>query len=237
MARHAETWRGIGVANGAVLVLDVRTGAVLAYAGNVPAPQVGDGAGPSPTADVEGGQVDIVTAARSTGSLLKPFLYAAMLDAGELLPDQIVPDIPTRMGGFIPENSTRTFSGAVPASVALAHSLNVPMVRLLRSFGVERFQQVLTGMGMTTLFRPSRDYGLALVVGGAEGTLWDLTGMYAGLARSALRVPAGGAAAFFPPHYLADASGTVGRAGARPPARPRGPEPARAGSPCRRCSR
>ena len=108
------------------------------------------------------------------------------------------------MGGFIPENSTRTFSGAVPASVALAHSLNVPMVRLLRSFGVERFQQALTAIGMTTLFRPSRDYGLTLVVGGAEGTLWDLTGMYAGLARSALRVPAGGGAAFFPPHYLAD---------------------------------
>ncbi len=192
MARHAQSWRESGVANGAALVLDVRTGAVLAYAGNVP------------TEPLHGGQVDIVTAARSTGSLLKPFLYAAMLDAGELLPDQIVADIPTRMGGFIPENSTRTFSGAVPASVALAHSLNVPMVRLLRSFGVERFQQSLTAIGMTTLFRPSRDYGLSLVVGGAEGTLWDLTGMYAGLARSALRVPAGGGAAFFPPHYLAD---------------------------------
>jgi penicillin-binding protein 1C len=203
MTRHAQSWRESGVANGAALVLDVRTGAVLAYAGNVPAGSREDGAGiPEPTTD--GSQVDIVTAARSTGSLLKPFLYAAMLDAGELLPDQIVPDIPTRMGGFIPENSTRTFSGAVPASVALAHSLNVPMVRLLRSFGVERFQQALTAIGMTTLFRPSRDYGLTLVVGGAEGTLWDLSGMYAGLARSALRVPAGGGAAFFPPHYLAD---------------------------------
>ncbi|OHD74135.1 MAG: hypothetical protein A2177_03820 [Spirochaetes bacterium RBG_13_68_11] len=209
MARHAQSWRGSGVANGAVLVLDVRTGAVLAYTGNVPAGSRANGAGiTESTAD--GGQVDIVTAARSTGSLLKPFLYAAMLDAGELLPEQIVPDIPTRMGGFIPENSTRTFSGAVPASVALAHSLNVPMVRLLRSFGVDRFKQVLTAIGMTTLFRPSRDYGLALVVGGAEGTLWDLTGMYAGLARSALRVPAGGGAAFFPPHYLAD-GGVAGR--------------------------
>jgi penicillin-binding protein 1C len=132
-----------------------------------------------------------------------------MLDAGELLPEQLVADIPTRMGSFIPENSTRTFSGAVPASVALAHSLNVPMVRLLRSFGVERFQHVLTAIGMTTLFRPARDYGLSLIVGGAEGTLWDLTGMYAGLARSALRVPAGGGPAFFPPHYLAEADGAA----------------------------
>ena len=199
VARHAQSWRESGVANGAVLVLDVRTGSVLAWVGNVPA---ADGGGTPASTVAEGGQVDIVTAPRSTGSLLKPFLYAAMLDAGELLPDQLVPDIPTRMGGFIPENSTRTFSGAVPASVALAHSLNVPMVRLLRSFGVQRFQQVLTGIGMTTLFRPSRDYGLALVVGGAEGTLWDLTGMYAGLARSALREPAGGGAAFFAPHYI-----------------------------------
>jgi penicillin-binding protein 1C len=198
VARHAASWRESGVANGAALVLDVRTGAVLAYVGNVP----GEGSGP---AAAEGGQVDIVTAPRSTGSLLKPFLYAAMLDAGDLLSEQLVPDIPTRLGGFIPENSTRTFSGAVPASVALAHSLNVPMVRMLRSFGVERFQRVLTGIGMTTLFRQPRDYGLALVVGGAEGTLWDLTGMYAGLARSALREPAGGGAAFFAPHYLADA--------------------------------
>jgi penicillin-binding protein 1C len=211
MARHAQSWRESGVANGAALVLDVRTGAVLAYAGNVPAGNRADDAvTDEPAAD--GGQVDIVTASRSTGSLLKPFLYAAMLDAGELMPEQIVPDIPTRMGGFIPENNTRTFSGAVPANVALAHSLNVPMVRLLRSFGVERFQQALTAIGMTTLFRPSRDYGLALVVGGAEGTLWDLTGMYAGLARSALREPAGGGAAFFPPHYLAD--GAAGGAGA-----------------------
>jgi penicillin-binding protein 1C len=203
VARRAEAWRESGVANGAALALDVQTGAVLAYAGNVPAPRDAGGAETAGAAAVDGGQVDIVTAARSTGSLLKPFLYAAMLDAGELLPDQLVADIPTRMGGFIPENSTRTFSGAVPASVALAHSLNVPMVRMLRSFGVDRFQQVLTGIGMTTLFRPSREYGLALVVGGAEGTLWDLTGMYAGLARSAMRLPAGGGSAFFPPHYLA----------------------------------
>jgi len=207
VARRAEEWRSSGVTNGAALVLDVKTGAVLAYAGNVPADPAGAAATASGPAAADGSQVDVVTAPRSTGSLLKPFLYAAMLDAGELLPEQLVADIPTRMGGFIPENSTRTFSGAVPASVALAHSLNVPMVRLLRSFGVERFQRVLTAIGMTTLFRPARDYGLSLIVGGAEGTLWDLTGMYAGLARSALRVPAGGGAAFFPPHYLAAGDG------------------------------
>ena len=82
--------------------------------------------------------MDVVPAPRSTGSLLKPFLYAAMLEAGELLPAQLVPDIPTRMGSFMPENFDRAYSGAVPACTALARSLNVPAVRMLRSFGVDR---------------------------------------------------------------------------------------------------
>ncbi len=194
MERRAAGWREAGVESAAALVVDVATGSVRAYVGNV--------------ASGEGTDVDVVTAPRSTGSLLKPFLYAAMLDAGELLPDQLVTDIPTRIGGFIPENNTRTYEGAVPASAALARSLNVPMVRLLRGFGVERFRGLLTSLGMTTLFRPARDYGLTLIIGGAEGTLWELTGMYAGLARCARGIGAGGGAgapAFFPPRYLGDA--------------------------------
>ena len=106
--------------------------------------------------------------------------------------------------------AARPYSGAVPASAALARSLNVPAVRMLRSYGQERFYNVLKSLGMTTLFRPASDYGLTLILGGAEGTLWDLAGMYAGLARSAKRLPGhgpGGAGAFFPPHYLASDHG------------------------------
>jgi penicillin-binding protein 1C len=196
LLRQAGPWKMIGINSAAVLVLDVDTGAVRAYAGNIPVQ------GEEP----QGAQVDVVTSPRSTGSLLKPFLYASLLDDGELLPDQIVSDIPTRIGSFVPENSSKTYSGAVPASVALARSLNVPAVRMLRSYGQERFYNVLKSLGMTTLFRPAQDYGLTLILGGAEGTLWDLTGMYAGLARSAKRLPGhgpGGAGAFFTPHYLA----------------------------------
>ena len=195
LLRQAGPWKEIGIGAAAVLVLDVDTGAVLAYAGNIPVQ------GEEPT----GAQVDVVTSPRSTGSLLKPFLYASLVDDGELLPDQIVSDIPTRIGSFVPENFSKTYSGAVPASAALARSLNVPAVRMLRSYGVERFYNVLKGLGMTTLFRPAQDYGLTLILGGAEGTLWDLTGMYAGLARSAKAVPGHStrAGAFFAPHYLA----------------------------------
>jgi penicillin-binding protein 1C len=105
-------------------------------------------------------------------------------------------------------------------------------VRLLRSFGQQRFYALLKGLGMTTLFRPAADYGLTLMLGGAEGTLWDLTGMYAGLARSAKQLPegsSGGAAAFFPPHYLPGQSGDPsdaaghGRTGATGPGSAIGP--------------
>ncbi len=194
LQRRAAEWRQSGIGNGAVLVLEVDTGNVLAYSGNVPLPEQGQ----------EGSYVDIITSPRSTGSLLKPFLYAAAMEAGELLPDQLLPDIPTRLGSFIPENNSRTYQGAVPASKALAHSLNIPAVRLLRSYGLERFYDLLRGLGLSSLFRPAAEYGLTLVLGGAEGSLWELTGLYAGLARSAKGAPA----PFFSPRY----------APARPPA-------------------
>lgn len=176
LLRRAERWRESGIANAAVLVLDVETGDPLAYAGNVP------GEGP-------GSAVDIIRSVRSTGSLLKPFLYASMLDSGELLPEQLVADIPTRIGGFQPENSAKTYGGAVPANVALAHSLNVPAVRLLRAHGLDRFAEELRGLGLSSLKRPAASYGLTLVLGGAEGSPWDLTHMYAGLARRARGLP------------------------------------------------
>jgi len=70
---------------------------------------------------------------------LKPLLYASMIDAGEILPGQLVPDIPTRIGGFSPVNYSRTYEGAVPASKALARSLNVPAVHMLHMYGIDRF--------------------------------------------------------------------------------------------------
>ncbi len=159
LLRQAGPWKEIGINSAAVLVLDVDTGSVLAYAGNIPVQ------GEEP----EGAQVDVVTSPRSTGSLLKPFLYASLLDDGELLPDQIVSDIPTRIGSFEPENASKSYSGAVPASAALARSLNVPAVRMLRSYGQERFYNVLKSLGMTTLFRPASDYGLTLDPGWRGG--------------------------------------------------------------------
>ncbi len=171
--RHIANLSGNGIHNGAVIILDVKTGTVLAYAGNVT----------NDTIRENDASVDIITAPRSTGSILKPFLYASELESGELFPDQLVADIPMRIGGFAPQNFNRGFDGAVPASDALARSLNIPAVWMLQDYGIDRFYAVLKSIGMTTLHRKAQDYGLTLILGGAEGTLWDITGMYAGLAR------------------------------------------------------
>ena len=174
LERHAYHLALKNIHNAAALVLHIDSGEVLAYVGNVETSGIG----------ANGQHVDIITSPRSTGSILKPLLYATMLETGELLPTALVPDIPTHMGGFAPENYSRTYEGAVPAYMALARSLNVPAVRLLNDYGVHRFHAFLQNLGMTTLFRPAQDYGLSLILGGAEGTLWELTAIYAGLARN-----------------------------------------------------
>ncbi|QCX02425.1 penicillin-binding protein 1C [Aggregatimonas sangjinii] len=158
------------VHNAAVLVMDVKTRKVLAYVGNTPT-------GPAQQKDV-----DMVQANRSTGSVIKPLLYTAMLDSGELLPDMLVPDVPTQIAGYTPENFNEDYSGAVTAKKALARSLNIPAVRLLQSFGLQKFRDQLDGFGLKGIDKPADHYGLTLILGGAESSLWDLCKTYANLA-------------------------------------------------------
>ena len=161
-----------GIDNLAVLMVDNETFEVKAYVGNSLWSAAGD----------RGHAVDIVRRARSTGSILKPFLFASMLQTGEITPVSLIPDLPTRYDGYAPENYDRQFRGAVPAKEALARSLNIPAVRMLRQFGVDRFFEFLRRAGVSTLGRTSREYGLTLILGGAEATLWDITNLYANLA-------------------------------------------------------
>lgn len=170
--RHANALRVNEVHNAAILVLDTRSGEALAYLGNLPSAD-----------ESHAGAVDIVQARRSTGSLLKPFLYADMLQSGELMPDQLVADLPTHYEGFAPRNYDEQYDGAVPASMALARSLNVPAVRALHQHGIARTLRMLRAMGLQHVDRSAEDYGLSLIVGGAESNLWELTGAYASLAR------------------------------------------------------
>lgn len=172
-----ERWYGefvqSDIRNLAALVIDVQTNEVVAYCGNV---RFGD--------KRSGSQVDVIRAPRSTGSILKPFLYYAMLNEGELLPNTLLPDIPVNINGFAPQNFNRKFEGAVLASEAIARSLNIPSVYMLRAYSVPKFYDFLKQAGLTTLTRHSSHYGLSLILGGAEGTLWDVTAAYADMARA-----------------------------------------------------
>jgi penicillin-binding protein 1C len=166
------------VYNAAAIVIDNQTFEVLAYVGNSSGERNGD-------IPDRGYAVDIIRRPRSTGSILKPLLFAAMLEDGTLTPRMLLPDVPTHYEGFAPENFDRQYRGAVRADEALAHSLNVPAVRMLKTYGVARFADLLRHAGMTTLSRPADHYGLTLILGGAEGKLWDVAGMYASLAAMA----------------------------------------------------
>jgi len=170
------------IRNLAAVVIDNREAAVVAYIGNFGLDRRGD----------DGQSVDILQSRRSTGSILKPFLYAAILQEGGLTPATLIADIPVRYEGFKPENFDRRFRGAVPARAALAWSLNVPAVRELREYGIPRFENRLRKWGLTTIDRSPEDYGLTLVLGGAEGKLVEVAGLYAKMAQLALGVAGGG---------------------------------------------
>lgn len=169
---HYQRLKGNQIHNACALVLDVETGNVLVYAGNVN------------SGKAHGQDVDLISAPRSTGSILKPFLYAAMLDEGKILSKTLLPDIPTVISGFAPKNFTKDYDGAVPADKALIRSLNVPAVHLLKEYRYERFHELLRNMGFHSMNKPPDHYGLSLILGGAEGTVWDVTGMYASMSRT-----------------------------------------------------
>lgn len=158
------------VHNMAVLVLDVKTKKVLGYVGN------------TPTTKENQKDVNIIDAPRSTGSVLKPLLYMAMLDKGELLPNTLVADIPTTIADYKPENFNLQYSGAVSAKTALAKSLNIPAVRMLQQYGLARFYDELGKFKLKHLNKGADHYGLSLILGGAESCLWDLCNTYASLA-------------------------------------------------------
>ncbi len=174
LEQHQAELKGNGINNICALVLDVETGNTLAYVGNVY--QTGD-------AEMESFN-DVIAAPRSPGSTLKPVLYASMLSDGLILPNSIVPDVPTQIGGYTPQNFDLGYDGAVPAGKALARSLNIPAVKLLQQYKYQRFYETLKRCGISTLNRSADTYGLSLILGGCEVTMWDLAGLYASLART-----------------------------------------------------
>jgi len=170
---HQQTLAENYIFNSACLIVEVKTGNVLAYVGNSTLETAGN----------HGGDVDIIRALRSTGSILKPFLYAAMQQSGDILPNSLIPDVPTRFQGFSPKNFDHGFSGAVTAGSALSQSLNIPAVKMLQTYNPEKFLNILHKLGFTTFNKTADHYGLSLILGGGETSLWELAGAYASLSR------------------------------------------------------
>jgi len=164
--RHNE------INNMATIIIENKSGDVLAYVGNS-----------SSASNDYGHDVDIIQAQRSTGSTLKPFLYAGALHDGMILPQMLLPDIPTYYSDFSPKNYTRQFDGAVPAHTALSRSLNVPFVRLQKDYSTEKLQALLKKAGLSSINKAPSHYGLSLILGGAETTLFELSSAYASMAR------------------------------------------------------
>ncbi len=168
--QHMFGFNKLGISNCAAIVAETATGKVRAYVGS------------NNYFDYKNsGQVDGVMAFNSTGSILKPFLYALMIDEGKLVPQTKIEDIPRSYNGYSPYNMNMKFSGMVTAKDALISSLNSPAVMLLKDYGYENFYTFLKESGMSSLFREPDGYGLSLILGGAEGSLYDIAGMYASL--------------------------------------------------------
>jgi penicillin-binding protein 1C len=174
LKRYQNRYKANDINNIAALVLDLKKGTVKSYVGNCYQPE---------NAAFES-YVDMISAPRSPGSTLKPFLYASMLSDGMLLPHTLVADIPTQIAGYTPQNYDLGYDGAISADKALSRSLNIPAVKMLQQYKYERFYDKLKKLSFTTLNQPADHYGLSLILGGSEVTMWDLATGYMGMART-----------------------------------------------------
>ncbi len=178
LREQVDSLRPAGVTNGAVVVVENPTAAVRALVGSCDFFSIEDC-----------GQINGPTAARSPGSAVKPFTYALAFERGVACPSTVLADVPRNFTGYEPENYDHRHRGPVTARQALAHSLNVPAVDLLREVGLGRLHALLKECGLSTLTREADHYGLALTLGSAEARLLELTNAYAALARLGMYKP------------------------------------------------
>ena len=167
---YSEFLKLSGINNTAVLIINNKNYKVTAYAGS------------QDFYDFENnGQVDGITAKRSPGSLLKPFLYAKVIDEGIAAPQSKIPDVPLYFSNFSPQNANKKYYGMVEMRDALIKSLNIPFVELLKDYGEDKFFYFLKDILNFEDKNPER-YGLSLILGTKEFTMEEIGILYSGLA-------------------------------------------------------
>ncbi len=167
LANYVERVKIKNVSNGAVLIIDNKTMNVVAYCGSA-----------NFFDDASAGQVNGITAIRSPGSTLKPFLYAQAFDAGIITPKMKLLDVPTDISGYFPENYDNKYHGEVTAEFALINSLNIPAVRLLQKVGLKNFLNLLISEDFNDIKKRKKQFGLSVILGACGVTLEQLTSAY-----------------------------------------------------------
>lgn len=170
-----------GVRNGAGVVIDARTGELLAYVG-----AAREGAGHA------GGQLDLLRARRQPGSTLKPFAYTMLFEGGAnaaTLLDDTARGM-TGAGGthFEAENYDGREHGPVRARAALAGSLNLAALDVARRVGAPAIVQRLRDLGFTQV-PAAAEVGAAVVLGGVDVSPLELGRAYTGLLNTGRILP------------------------------------------------
>lgn len=168
-----KSLKGYNVGNGAVVILDSKTGEVLAMVGSYD------------YNDDSFGKFNVTTALRQPGSAMKPITYAVAFEKG-YTPATMLMDVKTAFPvtgetDYVPENYDGKFRGPVQLRFALGNSYNIHAVKLLAMIGIQDFLQKAYDMGLTALEPTQKNlnrFGLSLTLGGGETTLLDLTSAY-----------------------------------------------------------
>jgi 1A family penicillin-binding protein len=180
VTKQVDALVGKNVTDGAAVVLNVKTGEILAMVGSK---DFND--------EAIDGQVNVALRPRQPGSSIKPLTYLAAFERG-WTPATLIMDVPVEYpdgagGIYKPTNYDGKFRGPVLVRSALGNSYNIPAIKALEFVGLPALKEMAARLGITTLTR--NDYGLALTLGGGEVTLLEMAGAYQAMADGGVRVP------------------------------------------------
>lgn len=158
-----------GGSNASAVAIDPRTGEIRGLVGS------------ADYSNKKWGMVNMATTPRQPGSTFKPIYYSKALAEGVITPATVYRDEPINIGGWQPKNATRLWYGDTTVRSALARSLNIPSVKVMQDYGLQKSIQAARDYGITTL-DDTTQYGLSLAIGSAEVPLVEMTNAYAAMA-------------------------------------------------------